>query len=74
MSDRVSLKLGTLAGPIRAAAEESGRNLSDEIRHRLAESLGVSAPTIEHGNHELGKLAQAGVQARWASTKRQQRS
>lgn len=65
MGDRVSLKLGTLAGPIRAAAESSGRNLSDEIRHRLAKSLGIDAPAIDHGNPDLGQQSQAGVQARW---------
>lgn len=65
MSDRISLKLGTLADPIREAARKSGRNLSDEIRHRLAKSLGVAVPEINHGNPDLGQQSQAGVQARW---------
>jgi hypothetical protein len=63
--DRVSLRLGSLIGPLKAAAERSGSTLSAEIRYRLAESLGVAEPELPEGNPEIRQYAARGAAKRW---------
>ena len=46
---RITLRLGNLSEPLGDAATESGRSLSEEIRYRLAESLGVDPPEMPQG-------------------------
>lgn len=58
-SDRLTIRLGPLLEPLRAAAAVTGRTLSDEARHRLAASLGLDAPVLLPGDvKNLGKYAQ----------------
>lgn len=49
MNDRITLRLGSLAEPLGKAATAAGRSMSDEIRHRLSESLGIKAPEMPQG-------------------------
>lgn len=63
--DRITLRLGTLAEAIYAAAAKSGRSVSDEIRYRLARSLRVAAPEMKPGNPSLGQESAKGLTARW---------
>lgn len=62
---RITLRLGTLAESIYAAAARSGRSVSDEIRHRLAKSLKVPAPDIKHGDPSIGAKSAQALKARW---------
>lgn len=71
MRDQVTLRLGVLAPPLRLAAELSGWTLSEEIRHRLAASLGVPAPELRPGNPagswEALEAATAAARSRWGA-------
>jgi hypothetical protein len=49
MLDRITLRLGTLAGPLAAACAISGKSPSAEIRERLAKSLGCADPVMPQG-------------------------
>lgn len=49
MTERITLRLGPLAGPLSEAATANGVDLSSEIRRRLAESLGVDEPDMRQG-------------------------
>ena len=69
MKDHITLRLGALAAPLHAAAEKNGRNLSAEIRARLARSLRVRAPDMQPGNQADSDQARAAAakaaKARW---------
>ena len=43
-SDRITIRLGSLSEPLASACQESGRSPSEEVRTRLAQSLGVQTP------------------------------
>lgn len=69
MNDRITLRLGTLAEPLAAAAATNERDLSSEIRQRLAESLGVPVPDMRQGfasltPEQLANVAKRGLRAR----------
>jgi hypothetical protein len=49
MNDRITLRFGNLAGPLAEAATKAERTVSEEIRVRLAKSLGVDEPDMAQG-------------------------
>ena len=55
--DRITLRLGPLAGPLAASAQAEGRSLSEEIRQRLAWTLEVEPPALKVGNPDFRRRA-----------------
>lgn len=53
-----------LSDRLAAAAAANGRNRSEEARRRLADSFGVEAPCVVHGNLSIADFASAGGVAR----------
>lgn len=49
MTDRITIRLGSLTEPLAAACAQSGRSPIMEIRARLAESFGVDEPEMRQG-------------------------
>ena len=70
MSDRITFRLGPLAGPMAAYCEKHGTTPSDAIRLALSRLLRVDAPEMKPGNPEIGEQAEAGAAARWQRKKR----
>lgn len=62
---KISLVLGPLSAPLAKAATANGHTLSEEIRQRLAISLGVEAPDVRVGNPEIGSMSAAALRKRW---------
>ena len=62
---KISLRLGTLAEPLQAAAEKSGRTVSEEIRVRLARSLKVPPPEMPEGNPNAAEQLAKARKVRW---------
>lgn len=57
-SDRITIRLGSLSEPLASACQESGRSPSEEVRTRLAQSLGVQTPKLVPGDvRNLGQHA-----------------
>jgi len=73
MNDRITLRLGDLAEPIANAATESGRSVSEEIRHRLAESFGVNAPEMAQGFAAMSEKKAERARKKSARTRRVQK-
>lgn len=67
MSDRLSIRLGPLRPLLERSAAEHGLCLSDEVRRRLAASLGVLAPYLRPGNPDIAAESAKGVAARVAA-------
>jgi hypothetical protein len=65
MNDRVTFRLGPLAGPLAAYCEKHGTTPSDAIRLAVAKLLRVAAPEMPMGNPAIGEQAEAGAAARW---------
>ena len=65
MTDRITFRLGPLAGPLAAYCEKHGTTPSDVIRAALAKRLGVNAPEMPQGNPDIADQAAAGAAARW---------
>jgi hypothetical protein len=65
MSDRITFRLGPLAGPLAAYCEKHGTTPSDVIRLALAKMLRVKVPKMPPGNPAIGEQADAGAAARW---------
>jgi hypothetical protein len=53
--DRLTIRLGPLAKPLAAAAKESGKSITLEVRARLAASLGLPEPDMPTGKTRLTK-------------------
>jgi len=70
MSDRITFRLGPLAGPMAAYCEKHGTTPSEAIRLALSRLLRVDAPEMTPGNPDIGKQAEAGAAARWKKRKR----
>lgn len=74
MFDRITLRLGTLAGPLAAACAASGKSPSAEIRERLAESLGCAEPAMPQGFAAMSEKAAAKARKKSARTRRAAKS
>ena len=70
MNDRITFRLGPLAGPLAAYCEKHGTTPSDVIRAALAKRLGVKAPEMPQGNPDIAKQAAAGAAARWQAKRK----
>jgi len=69
MNDRITFRLGPLAGPLAAYCEKHGTTPSDAIRLALSRLLRVDAPEMTPGNPGIGEQAEAGAAARWKRKK-----
>ena len=65
MNDRITIRLGPLAGPMAAYCKQHGTTPSDAIRLALSRLLRVEAPEMTPGNPDIGEQAEAGAKARW---------
>jgi hypothetical protein len=65
MNDRITFRLGSLAGPMAAYCQKHGTTPSDAIRLALSRLLRVEAPEMTPGNPDIGEQAAAGAAARW---------
>lgn len=64
-TDRLTFRLGPLAGPLAAYCEKHGTTPSEAIRLALSRLLRVEAPDMTPGNPGIGEQAEAGAKARW---------
>lgn len=55
MTDRVTIRLGPLYGPVAQSATENGLTLSQEVRRRLAASCGLTEPVLKRGPKPQGE-------------------
>jgi len=65
MNDRITFRLGSLAGPLAAYCEKHGTTPSDAIRLAVSRLLRVETPEMPPGNPNIGEQAGAGAKARW---------
>ena len=65
MNDRLTFRLGPLAGPMAAYCEKHGTTPSEATRLALSRLLRVEAPEMTPGNPDIGEQAEAGAKARW---------
>ena len=72
--DRITLRLGTLAGPLSAACAASGKSPSAEIRERLAESLGCAEPLMPQGFAAMSEKKAAKARKKSAQKRRRAKS
>jgi hypothetical protein len=70
MNDRLTFRLGPLAGPLATYCEKHGTTPSDAIRLALSRLLRVEAPEMPPGNPAIGEQADAGAAARWKKNKK----
>jgi hypothetical protein len=68
MNDRITFRLGPLAGPMADYCQKHGVTPSEAIRQALAKMLLVKVPKMPPGNPNIGEQAQAGADARWKQT------
>jgi hypothetical protein len=73
MNDRITFRLGPLAGPLAVYCEKHGTTPSDVIRAALAKRLGVDAPEMPQGNPGIGEQAAAGAAARWKAKRKRRK-
>ena len=74
MNDRITLRLGTLAGPLAAACAASGKSPSAEIRERLAASLGCADPEMPQGFAAMSEKTAAKARTKSARARRRAKS
>lgn len=72
MSDRITFRLGPLAGPLAAYCEKNGTTLSEAIRLALSTLLLVETPEMTPGNPAIAEQAEAGAKARWKKRRKRQ--
>lgn len=65
MNDRITFRLGSLAGPLAAYCKKHGTTPSDAIRLAVAKMLRVKVPDMPMGNPAIAEQAEAGAAARW---------
>jgi hypothetical protein len=65
ISDRITLRLGSLIKPLAAYCEKHGTTPSEAIRLALSRLLRVEAPEMPPGNPDIAEQAEAGAAARW---------
>jgi hypothetical protein len=63
--DRITFRLGPLAGPMAEYCKKHGVTPSEAIRMALAKMLRVKVPKMPPGNPDIGEQADAGAAARW---------
>jgi hypothetical protein len=63
--DRITFRLGPLAGPMAEYCKKHGVTPSEAIRMALANMLRVKVPKMPPGNPDIGEQADAGAAARW---------
>jgi hypothetical protein len=73
MNDRITLRLGPLAGPMAAYCEQHGITPSEAIRLALSRLLRVEAPEMPPGNPAIGEQAEVGAAARWKPKKKRRK-
>ena len=73
MNDRITFRLGPLAGPLAAYLKKHGTTPSDAIRAALAKRLGVNAPEMPQGNPDIADQAAAGAAARWQAKRKRRK-
>jgi hypothetical protein len=69
-ADRITFRLGPLAGPMAAYCKKHGTTPSEAIRLALSRLLRVEVPEMAPGNPAIGEQAEAGAAARWKQRKR----
>jgi hypothetical protein len=69
-ADRITFRLGPLAGPMAAYCERHGITPSEAIRKAVARLLHVEAPEMPQGNPGIGDLAADGAAARWKAKRK----
>jgi hypothetical protein len=69
-ADRITFRLGPLAGPMAAYCEKHGTTPSEAIRLAVAKLLRVATPDMPPGNPAIGEQAEAGAAARWKRRRR----
>lgn len=70
MNDRITFRLGPLAGPMADYCEKHGCTPSEAIRKAIARLLHVEAPEMPQGNPGIGDLAADGAAARWKTNRK----
>ena len=73
MNDRITFRLGPLAGPLAAYCEKHGTTPSGVIRAALAKRLGLNAPEMPQGNPDSADQAAAGAAARWKAKRKRRK-
>lgn len=70
MTDRITFRLGPLAGPMAAYCEKHGTTPSEAIRKAVARLLHVKAPEMPQGNPGIAGQAAVGAAARWKAKRK----
>ena len=65
MTDRITIRLGSLAAPLEAYCSRHRVTPSNAIRAMIAAALRVTPPPMVPGNPAIGEQASAGAAARW---------
>jgi hypothetical protein len=73
MSDRITFRLGPLAGPMADYCKKHSTTPSEAIRLALSRLLRVEAPEMSPGNPAIGEQAEAGAAARWNPKKKRRK-
>ena len=73
MSDRITFRLGPLAGPMAAYCEKNGTTPSEAIRLALSRLLRVEAPEMPQGNPGIAEQAAVGAAARWKAKRKKRK-
>lgn len=66
MTDRLTIRLGTLAVPLAAFARRQGLDQSRAVKRLLSQALGVPEPPAYRGNESFGEQGRNGAAARWS--------
>ena len=73
MNDRITFRLGPLAGPLADYCEKHGTTPSEAIRLALSRLLRVEMPEMTPGNPDIGERAKAGAAARWKRNRKRRK-
>jgi hypothetical protein len=65
MSDRITFRLGPLAGPMADYCKKHSITPSEATRLAVAKLLRVAAPEMPMGNPAIAEQAEVGAAARW---------
>lgn len=63
--EKLTIRLGPLAGPLAERCERTGETPSEVVRKALARLLGEPLPEMPEGNPGLGAIAHAAAAKRW---------
>lgn len=72
-SEILSIRLGSLAAPLTAAAEAAGKPRGKIVREAIAAYLAVDEPELAVGNPNLAEQSAAGVAARWGKRRKRKK-